>query len=130
MRAHLRINACHVPMATVFPEDVYRACTFRSFCASKNCGAGTLKHGAFEFERGRPKHEGGRSATVCRFGENPVNVRGLNAYSAANNENYNDFDTNDRIVKEELHPWHVHVMVHVVPIGIRRSTGSCRPNQG
>ena len=72
MRAHLRINACHVPMATVFPEDVYRACTFRSFCASKNCGAGTLKHGAFKFERGRPKREGGRSATVCRFGENPA----------------------------------------------------------
>ena len=72
MRAHLRINACHVPMATVFPEDVYRACTFRSFCKSKNCGAGTLKHGAFEFERGRPKREGGRSATVRRFGENPA----------------------------------------------------------
>ena len=74
MRAHLRINACHVPMATVFPEDVYRACTFRSFCASKTCGGGTLKHGVFEFERGRPKREGGRSATVpvCRFGENPA----------------------------------------------------------
>ena len=76
MRAHLRINACHVPMATVFPEDVCRACTFRSFCASKNCGAGTLKHGAFEFERGRPKREGGRSATVCRFGENPGIIGG------------------------------------------------------
>ena len=78
MRAHLRINACHVPMATVFPEDVYRACTFRSFCVSKNCGAGTLKHGAFEFERRRPKREGGRSATVCRFGENPAVYACLN----------------------------------------------------
>ena len=71
MRAHLRINACHVPTATVFPEDVCRVCTFRSLCASKNCGAGTLKHGTFEFERGRPRREGGCSATVCRFGENP-----------------------------------------------------------
>ena len=41
------------------------------FARQKNCGAGTLKHGGFEFERGRPKREGGRSATVCRFGENP-----------------------------------------------------------
>ena len=47
------------PTATVFPEDVCCACTFRSACASKNCSASTLKHDAFEFERGWPKREGG-----------------------------------------------------------------------
>ena len=31
-RTHLRMNACHAPTATVFPEDVCRACTFRSLC--------------------------------------------------------------------------------------------------
>ena len=74
MRAYLRIIACHVdlPTATVFPEDVCRACTFRSLCASKKCAPRTLKHGSFEFERGRPNLKGGgRSAKVGCFGENP-----------------------------------------------------------
>ena len=68
---------CHVSRRSthgrVFPEDVCRACTSRSLCASKNCAPGTLKHGSFEFERGRPnlKGRGGRSATVGCFDENP-----------------------------------------------------------
>ena len=76
MRDYFRIIACHVdlPTATVFPEHVCRVCTFRSLCASKkNCAPGTLKHGSFEFERGRPNlmGGGGRSATVGCFSENP-----------------------------------------------------------
>ena len=59
-----------------WPPSSQRMCIVRvhldPFARQKNCGAGTLKHGAFEFERGRPKREGGRSATVCRFGENPA----------------------------------------------------------
>ena len=70
MRAYLQMNTCHAHTATVFPEDVCRACTFRPLCASNNCSAGPLKHGAFKFERRWPKREGGgqnvkgRSATL------------------------------------------------------------------
>ena len=48
-------------------------CVRLDLCAHEktNSGAGILKHDTFEFERGLPKGEGGRSATVCRFGENP-----------------------------------------------------------
>ena len=41
-------------------------------CVRQNCGADTLKHGTFKFERRRPKCEGGGGgATVCLFGVNP-----------------------------------------------------------
>ena len=59
IRARLRISACHVHAATILLEDACCACTFRYACASESCGAGTLKHGAFGFERGRLKREGG-----------------------------------------------------------------------
>ena len=59
-----------------WPPSSQRMCIVRvhldPFVRQKNCGAGTLKHGAFEFERERPKREGGRSAMECRFGENPA----------------------------------------------------------
>ena len=42
-------------------------------CVSKKGDATTLKRSGFDFERGRSKlGGGGRSTTVCRFGENAV----------------------------------------------------------
>ena len=45
-------------------------CVRLDLCAHQKTSAGTLKHGASGFERGQLQHEGGRSATVYRFGEN------------------------------------------------------------
>ena len=47
--ARLQMNACFVPTAAVFPEDVGCVCTLRSLCASENCGVGTSKHSAIVF---------------------------------------------------------------------------------